>query len=65
MKIIYFLDYPFFVGGSNKVLLTQAFIMQQRANSVRVVIPNDAECHHAKEYDKICRDYGLQTMEAY
>ena len=29
-KIIYFLDFPSDIGGSNKVLLTQAYIMRQR-----------------------------------
>lgn len=61
-KVIYFLDFPFFVGGSNKVLLTQAYIMKQRGMQVVVVIPNDKNGCHAREYDKICENYGLDIM---
>lgn len=61
-RVIYFLDFPFFVGGSNKVLLTQAYIMKQRGMRVVVVIPNDINGCHALEYDKICKSYGLDFM---
>lgn len=61
-KVIYFLDFPFFVGGSNKVLLTQAYIMKQRGMKVIVVIPNDKNGCHAPEYDKICENYGLDIL---
>jgi glycosyltransferase involved in cell wall biosynthesis len=60
-KIIYFLDFPFCIGGSNKVLLTQAYIMSQRGYKVVVVIPNDENGMHTPEYDKICQSYGLCT----
>lgn len=61
-KIIYFLDFPFFVGGASKVLLTQAYIMKRRGFQVKVVIPNNKQGKHEKEYDKICTNYGLETM---
>lgn len=61
MKILYFLDFPFFVGGSNKVLLTQAFIMQQRGFQVKIIIPNDENGCHSLEYDRICSTYHLDA----
>lgn len=64
MNIIYFLDFPFFLGGASKVLMTQAFIMKQRGCSVKIVIPNDEEGQHLAEYDEICRSYELETTEA-
>lgn len=64
-KILYFLDFPFIVGGSNIVLLTQAYIMKQRGYQVKVVIPNDARGIHATEYDRICDEYGLERLTAY
>lgn len=64
INILYFLDFPFFVGGSNKVLLTQAFLMRRRGFRVKVVIPNDADGCHAAEYDRICKEYGLDTLTA-
>lgn len=64
-KVIYFLDFPFWFGGSNKVLLSQACIMQQRGYQVKVVIPNDQKGMHTKEYDRICDEYSLESMTAY
>lgn len=64
-KILYFADFPSIVGGSNKVLLTQAYIMQQRGCEVFVVIPNDANNFHAPEYDQICKSYGLNAGTAH
>ena len=61
-KIIYFLDFPFIIGGSNKVLLTQAYIMKQKGYEVKVVIPNDKNGKHSDEYDRICDEYGLQSI---
>lgn len=63
-KILYFADFPSIVGGSNKVLLTQAHIMHQRGYEVFVVIPNDANNFHVPEYDQICRSYGLSAITA-
>ena len=63
-KILYFADFPSVVGGSNKVLLTQAHIMQQKGYEVLVVIPNDANNFHVPEYDQICRSYGLSAVMA-
>lgn len=60
MKILYFLDFPFNIGGSNKVLLTQAYIMGQKGNQVRVVIPDNEEGEHSPEYDSICASYQLE-----
>lgn len=64
-KILYFLDFPFIVGGSNIVLLTQAYIMKQRGYQVKVVIPNDERGTHAREYDRICDEYKLERLTAY
>lgn len=63
-KIIYFLDFPFCIGGSNKVLLTQAYIMSKKGYKVIVVIPNDENGIHSPEYDKICQNYGVCTKTA-
>lgn len=63
-RIIYFLDFPFIIGGSNKVLLTQAYIMKQKGYEVKVVIPNDENGKHSDEYDSICDVYGLQSTTA-
>lgn len=64
-KILYFLDFPFCVGGSNKVLLTQAYIMKQKGYQVKVIIPNDEQGNHAEEYDRICDEYMLESVTAY
>lgn len=61
MKILYFLDFPFHIGGSNKVLLKQAFIMKQRGFEVKVIIPNDENGQHDLEYDNICSLYQLES----
>lgn len=66
MRILYFLDFPFNIGGSNKVLLTQAFIMKQKGFQVKVVIPNDENGQYDNEYDVLCGSYGLDmTTEHY
>lgn len=41
MRILYFVDSPHFVGGSNIVSLTQAHVMQEIRMCVKVVLPND------------------------
>lgn len=64
-KIIYFSDFPLWIGGANKVLLTQAHIMQQKGYQVKVVIPNDKVGKHTKEYDRICAEYELESLTAY
>ena len=64
MKITYFLDFPFSVGGANKVLLLQAYIMKSRGHDVMVVIPNDKDQKHALEYDVLCREYGICAVTA-
>ena len=58
------MDFPFSIGGSNKVLLTQAYIMSKKGYKTVVVIPNDENGMHALEYDKICQNYGLRTKTA-
>lgn len=63
-KILYFLDFPLFVGGSNKVLLTQAFLMKQKGYLVKVVIPNNENGIHTQEYDRICDNYALDRITA-
>lgn len=63
-KILYFLDFPLFVGGSNKILLTQALIMRQKGYQVKVVIPDDKNGVHTIEYDRICENYMLESITA-
>ncbi len=63
-RILYFLDYPFAIGGANKVLITQAYIMMQKGYKVLVVIPNDQNEFHIPEYDQLCKQYGLTVMTA-
>lgn len=63
-SIVYFLDFVNVVGGSNKVLLTQAYIMKQRGYRVRMVHPGQEGRHPLEELDEICRKYGLETAEA-
>ena len=64
MKIAYFLDFPNNIGGSNKVLLTQAYIMKERGHQTVVVIPDDKETGHASVYDELCIKYGLNVITA-
>lgn len=64
-KIVYFLDFPSTIGGSNKVLLTQAYIMKQKGYQVKIIIPNDEEGVHTEEYDRICEAYQLEMRTAY
>ena len=63
-KIFFFLDFSNMVGGSNKVLLTQAYIMRQRGYQVRMVIPVQEDVKPIEECDEICRKYGLEIIEA-
>lgn len=63
-KILYFLDFPQSFGGANKVLLTQANIMQKKGWKVFVVIPNDLHGLHACEFDWLCAEYNLKTTTA-
>lgn len=63
-KIMYFLDFPFSIGGSNKVLLTQAYIISNKGYDVVIVIPNDICEKHSDEYDKLCKKYNLRTVTA-
>ena len=52
-KIFFFLDFSNMVGGSNKVLLTQAYIMRQRGYQVRMVIPVQEDVKPIEECDEI------------
>lgn len=63
-KIVYFLDFPHNFGGSNKVLLTQAYIMSKKGYKVTVVIPNDDNGQHAVEFDELCKKFGLKAVTA-
>ena len=63
-RILYFVDFPCNFGGANKVLLTQAYIMQQRGCQVLVVIPNNMDGDHASEYDQLCEEYDLNVTTA-
>lgn len=63
-KIIYFLDFPYGVGGSNKVMITQAYIMSMRGYKAVIIIPNDENGTHSPVYDEICDNYGLHTITA-
>lgn len=66
MRILYFLDLPFDIGGANKVLMTQAYILKGRGFQVKVVIPNDEMGQHSSEYDAICESCCLNvTTECY
>lgn len=62
--IIYFLDFANVVGGSNKVLLTQAYIMKQRGYRVRMVIPDQEGKEPLCELCALCKWYGLETVTA-
>ncbi|SFL03427.1 Glycosyl transferases group 1 [Lachnospiraceae bacterium KH1T2] len=61
LRILYFLDYPHNVGGSNKALLTQAYIMSQLGAKVKIIIPNDDLDKHDGEFDRICERYNLEN----
>ena len=63
-KIFFFLDFSNVVGGSNKVLLTQAYIMKQRGYQVRMVIPVQEGMKPIEECNEICKRYGLEIIEA-
>ena len=54
-KIFFFLDFSNVVGGSNKVLLTQAYIMKQRGYQVRMVIPVQEGMKPIEECNEICK----------
>ncbi len=64
-NIVYFLDFADVVGGSNKVLLTQAYIMKQRGYRVRMVIPGREGKKPLEELYEICERYGLETVTAH
>lgn len=64
-NIIYFLDFANAVGGSNKVLLTQAYIMKHRGYGVRMVIPYQEGKEPLEEIYEICKRYGLETVKAH
>lgn len=64
-NIIYFLDFANVVGGSNKVLLTQAYIMKHRGYRVRMVIPCQEGEEPLEEIYEICNRYGLETVKAH
>ena len=63
-KIIYFLDFVNCLGGSNKVLLTQAYIMKQRGYQVKMVIPVQDWRQPIEECNEVCRRYGLEILRA-
>lgn len=63
-KIIYFLDFSDYIGGSSKVLLTQAYIMKQKGYQVKVVIPSRERMSLIEECDEICRKYNLEVLNA-
>lgn len=64
-NIIYFLDFTNVVGGSNKVLLTQAYIMKRSGYRVRMVIPCQEGKESLEEIYEICKRYGLETVKAH
>lgn len=61
-KIMYFLDFAYFLGGSNRVLLTQAYIMKRKGYEVKVVKPIQED--YAEECNEICRKYNLEILNA-
>lgn len=63
-KIVYFLDFLDCLGGSNKVLLTQAYIMKKKGYHVKMVIP---ACEGEAPVDECCatwEKYGLEVLYA-
>ena len=64
IRILYFVDFPLSIGGANKVLITQAYIMQQRGCRVLVVIPNNMDGDHASGYEQLCEEYDLNVTTA-
>lgn len=65
MKILYFLDFPYSIGGACKTMLKQAHIMSRKGHETTVVIPNDTDGGHIPEYDILCNSiYGLNTTSA-
>lgn len=64
-KIVYFLDFSDNVGGSSKVLLTQAYIMKQRGYQVKLIIPVQEGKLPIKECIEICKRYELAFVYAY
>lgn len=59
-KLVYFLDFADGVGGSSKVLLTQAYIMRQRGHQVKMVLPVQEYKMPVKECIEICKRYELE-----
>ena len=64
-KIVYFLDFSDNIGGSSKVLLTQAYIMSQRGYQVKMVLPIQEGKEPLKECIEICRSYELVLAYAH
>lgn len=58
MKIAYFLDGPYGLGGAGNLLLQQASLMSE-LYSVLVVIPSNIEGEYCEEYAKRCEQLGL------
>lgn len=65
IKIVYFLDFSDNVGGSSKVLLTQAYIMKQRGHQVKLVLPVQGDKPPIRECVEICRRYELEPVCAH
>lgn len=63
-KLVYFLDFADGVGGSSKVLLTQAYIMRQRGHRVKMVLPVQEHKVPIKECIEICKKYELECVYA-
>lgn len=64
-KIVYFLDIPDFIGGANKVLLTQACILKRRGYQVKVMIPEQGRDYHIEECAEICERNGVELSSVY
>lgn len=65
MKILYFLAHPEGIGGANKVLMTQALIMKERGNDIRVVIQDDIQHHHCADFDVFLNDHNIDFVSLY
>lgn len=63
-KATYFLDFSDCLGGSNKVLLTQAYIMKQRGYHVKMVIPAREGEAPVDDCNEVWKKYDLETMYA-
>lgn len=63
-KIVYFLDFPYGTGGSSRVLLTQAGIMNKLGYSTVIVIPDNEKGMHISLYDELCATFNLEIQTA-